>query len=239
MPCAGISPPRATPFLCVDKERKQSSRRAAKPKRPRCLRPSLRCGAPAMLAPCDLAELATLRSAQTGGESQRLKRAVTRAPQGPVLLGEATGARRRGPRRARFALADAQASPHSSRYGGYSPSAPPRSTGSRGARLRASITDSHRLSEQSVAARVRGGLGIRASQGTPRISRGGAAGAVSLPTFLGAQESRSPAGAKSPHLRSSPPFNNLHTLCRNSAGARQHDPRRARFALAICKHHHT
>ena len=46
-----------------------------------------------MLAPCDLAELATLRSAQTGGESQLLKRVSTRASQVAVLLGEATGER--------------------------------------------------------------------------------------------------------------------------------------------------
>ena len=47
-----------------------------------------------MLAPCDLAELAALRSAQTGGESQLLKRAGTRASQVAVLLGEATGEKR-------------------------------------------------------------------------------------------------------------------------------------------------
>ena len=79
---AGSSPRRATPFLCVDKERKQR-------KRPWCLRPPLRCGFPAMLTPCSRAELASLRSAQTGGASQMSRRA-TRASQGAVLLGEGT-----------------------------------------------------------------------------------------------------------------------------------------------------
>ena len=80
---AGSSPPQATPFLCVDKERKQR-------KRPWCPRPPLRYGAPAMLAPCDRAELAPLRWAQTGGPSQMLKRASTRASQAAVLLGVGT-----------------------------------------------------------------------------------------------------------------------------------------------------
>ena len=84
------TPPQATPILCVDKARKQSSRRAAKPKRPWCLRPPLRSRPPAMLAPCDQAELASLRSAQTSGLSQMLKRANTRASQGAVLLGVGT-----------------------------------------------------------------------------------------------------------------------------------------------------
>ena len=79
---AGISPPQATPFLCVDKERKQR-------KRPWCPRPPLRYGAPAMLVPCSRAELAALRSAQTCGASQMLKRAA-RASQDTVLLGGGT-----------------------------------------------------------------------------------------------------------------------------------------------------
>ncbi len=64
----------------------------------------------------------------------------------------------------------------------------------------ASSSDSAQLFEQSVAARVlRGGLKDRASQGTPLRSKGaGGSGALSLPTFLCAQESRSPAGANSP-----------------------------------------
>jgi len=49
------------------------------------------------------------------------------------------------------------------------------------------------------------GLGEREAQGTPRIARGGGTGAVlasplseNLPTSLGVQRSRSPAGANSP-----------------------------------------
>jgi len=51
---------------------------------------------------------------------------------------------------------------------------------------------SRRLFERSVAKRVRRGPGFRASQGTRRAAE---PGAVSLLTFLGVQESESPAGA--------------------------------------------
>ena len=61
----------------------------------------------------------------------------------------------------------------------------------------ASRTDSRRLFEQSVAARVRRGASGLAFLGDPEGA--GRSGVVSLPTFLSTQESRSPAGANSRH----------------------------------------
>jgi hypothetical protein len=67
---------------------------------------------------------------------------------------------------------------------------------------RASLTDSAQLSDRSERSERRefcAGLGLRASQGTPSEARGDGTGATSLPTFLFAQESRSPARANSGH----------------------------------------
>ncbi len=62
---------------------------------------------------------------------------------------------------------------------------------------RASSTDSRRLSEQSVAARVRRGAWALVRRVHPKRSAGRGLGACSLPPFLHEQESRSPAGANS------------------------------------------
>ena len=65
---------------------------------------------------------------------------------------------------------------------------------------RTSTSDSRRLSEQSAATRVRrAGSRTEHRRGPGAQRRAGGSGAVSLVTFLGAQESDSPAGAKSPH----------------------------------------
>ena len=61
----------------------------------------------------------------------------------------------------------------------------------------ASRTDSRRLFEQSVAARVRRGASDLVLLGNP--AGAGRSGVVSLPTFLSTQESRSPARANSGH----------------------------------------
>jgi len=61
-------------------------------------------------------------------------------------------------------------------------------------------TDSAQLFEQSVAARVLRGASRPEYRREPLATRGaGGSGALSLPTFLCAQESRSPAGANSRH----------------------------------------
>jgi hypothetical protein len=66
----------------------------------------------------------------------------------------------------------------------------------------ASRTDSRRLferSERSERSEFGAALGFEHRRGPARLRVGGFAGALSLPTFLCAQESRSPAGAKSRH----------------------------------------
>jgi len=109
-------------------------------------------------------ELAALRSAQTGGASQIVE-ARKRAPRDPVLLGGAEGEceeptatravsakrARREQRRLTPLWLRREAQRLATR-----------------AYSRASITDSRRLFEQSVATRVRRGRKARASQGTPR-----------------------------------------------------------------------
>ncbi len=65
---------------------------------------------------------------------------------------------------------------------------------------RTSRTDSVRLSERSVAKRVAHGASRPEQRRGPAAKRrAGGSGALSLPTFLCAQESRSPAGANSRH----------------------------------------
>ena len=123
-------------------------------------------GCPAMLAPCDLAELAALRSAQTGGESQMWKRASARRKT-LCFSAKPQGSEAALSRRARFALANSNHR-HALRRLAATPLLRRREAQDPEARAQhASTSDSHRLSEQSVATRVRGGLGIRASQGTP------------------------------------------------------------------------
>jgi hypothetical protein len=65
---------------------------------------------------------------------------------------------------------------------------------------RTSSSDVAQLSERSVAKRVPREASRPVYRRAPRATRGaGGSGALSLPTFLCAQESRSPAGAKSLH----------------------------------------
>jgi hypothetical protein len=69
----------------------------------------------------------------------------------------------------------------------------------------ASTTDSRRLFEQSVASRVRRAGSRTEHRREPEAQRrAGGSGAVSLVTFLGAQESDSPAGAKTEGFAKSP-----------------------------------
>ena len=151
-------------------------------------------GCPAMLEAQGRAELAPLRSAQTSGAKSVLEARCARA------LGFCASRRfrRGGPQTAQ------------------QPTAKPASRSQRGISLppfepaeerkalrpcakRTSTTDSAQLSERSVAKRVLCGASRPEYRRAPRAQRGaGGSGAVSLVTFLGAQESDSPAGAKSP-----------------------------------------
>jgi hypothetical protein len=156
-------------------------------------------GCPAMLEAQGRAELASLRSAQTGGAksvldarfaralgscaSRLLQRGVKEQPEQPPASGRNLAATR-----ARRPVVGVRLPPLST--------AEERKSRSPRAKL-ASSTDSRRLFEQSVATRVRRGASGLSGLGNPA----GAVrpGAPSLPTFLCAQESRSPAGAKSRH----------------------------------------
>ena len=183
-PMPGVRPGGRPTFLCEQESRQRN--------RPCKTAPA---GCPAMLEAQGRAELASLRSAQTSGAKSVLEARFARA------LGFCASRRfrRGGPQTAEQPTAKPES--RSPRGIPLPPSEPAEKR--RALRPRAQLasrTDSTQLFEQSVAARVlRGGLKDRASQGSPLRSKGpGGSGAVSLVTFLGVQESDSPAGAKSP-----------------------------------------
>jgi len=148
--------------------------------------------------PCDArnpgphpTHFATLRS-NKGVRSQLLKRAA-RAPRAPALLGglegEAPGTEQPTAKPESRSLRGIPLTP-------FSP-AEERKTRSPRAKL-ASRTDSRRLFEQSVAARVRRGASGLSTAGNPSKARAGRSGGA-LWLLSGGPESDSPAGAKSRH----------------------------------------
>ena len=155
--------------------------------------PTLRVGALRCSNDEARAQLAPLCSAQTVARSQTLKRAA-HAPRRSALLGGFEGG---VPQTAQ----QPTAKPPSRSPRGIS--LPPFSTAEQRKTLRAcakrtSTSDSVRLSDRSVAKRVAHGPSRSEQRREPRATRGAVrSGALSLPTFLCAQESRSPAGANS------------------------------------------
>jgi hypothetical protein len=151
-------------------------------------------GSPAMLEAQGRAELTSLRSVQTSVASQILKRAA-RAPWASALLGGLEGEAPEQPQQP-----TAKPEGRSRRGIPLPPSEPAEERKALRPRAQhASSTDFAQLSERSVAKRVL----CEASRpeyrrGPEAKRRAGGSGAVSLVTFLGAQESDSPAGAKSP-----------------------------------------
>ena len=153
------------------------------------LRGSLRCSNDEARA-----QLASLRSAQTVARSQKSMRAAL-APRRPPLLGGFEGGASKQP------TANSQApKPFAPRY-----SSSPLEHAEERKVLRpraqhASRTDSAQLFDRSVAKGVPHGPSRSEYRREPAAQRrAGGSGALSLPTFLCAQESRSPAGAKSRH----------------------------------------
>jgi hypothetical protein len=170
-------------------ERPKSRQKVA----PRSARPfGLPCAAQALRA---RAKLPSLRSGQTVARSQKLKRAA-HAPSSPCAARRAPGgtegtAATAGMRRLAvgcFGCSAVVGPPLLNRREAQQP---------RARAQRASTSDFVRLSERSVAKRVPHEPWVASIAGNP--DRGGFAGAPSLPTFLCAQESRSPAGANSRH----------------------------------------
>jgi hypothetical protein len=183
-PMPGVRPGGRPTFLCGQESRQRN--------RPCKTAPS---GFPAMLEAQGRAELTSLRSVQSGGAKSVLEARCARA------LGFCASRRfRRGTRRT-----------------AEQPTAKPGSSAPRGIWLapfstaeerkvlkpcaqRTSRTDSAQLSERSVAKRVLRGASRPEYRREPEAKRRAVrSGVVSLPTFLSTQESRSPAGANSPH----------------------------------------
>jgi len=149
--------------------------------------------APAMLEAQGRAELAPLRSAQTGVAKSVLEACFARA------LGFCASRRfrRGGPETAEQPTArPASRVMDVFLYAPFSP-AEERKTRSPRAQL-ASRTDSRRLFEQSVAARVRRGASGLSTAGNPSKARAGRSGGA-LWLLSGGPESDSPAGANSRH----------------------------------------
>ena len=169
--------------------------------RPRTARPSLARGVPCgaqNLRP--RAKLPSLRFGLTVARSQSLKRACARGLKFLALLG-GTQRGSEGTARTsglmRLALGFRLLAV---RLLGVSSSKPPSITGHRGARLGALQA----LTRDACSSRAKRSEFVAASMTEKhrvpsRLRMGGFAGAVSLLTFLGAQESESPAGANSRH----------------------------------------
>jgi hypothetical protein len=139
-------------------------------------------------------ELAPLRSAQTTVRSQLLKRA-SHAPRRPALLGGLEGESRAQPN-SPTAKPASRPSP-AARYAPFSTAEQRKALRARA--KRASRTDSVQLSEQSVAARVLRGPSKPEQLRAPATQRRAVRSGGALCLLSGGPESRSPAGAKSPH----------------------------------------
>ena len=180
----GVRPGGRPTFLCGQESRQRNRPCSVAP---RCARGPLRCSQPKARA-----ELTSLRSVQTAARSQSLMRAA-RAPWVAALLGSSKGEPRNSP----------TAKPASRSQRGISLS--PFSTAEerkvlRPCAQRTSTSDFARLSERSVAKRVPREASRPEYRRAPAAQRRAVrSGVVSLPTFLSTQESRSPAGANSPH----------------------------------------
>ncbi len=155
----------------------------------------LRCakGSPAMLGAQGRAELTSLRCVQTCGAKSEPEARCARALGSCAsrLLQRGTPSSQQPTARPASRLTPAV------RYAPFSTAEQRR--GLRACAKRTSRTDFARLSERSVAKRVPREPARPEQRREPEAQRrAGGSGAASLVTFLGAQESDSPAGAKSP-----------------------------------------
>ena len=152
-------------------------------------------GSPAMLESRGRPELASLRSAQTSGASQKLKRASARL--GILCFSAAQKGSSRHPLTSVVMVAVREREARTARQRRSVPLWLRREAQRLATRAysRASITDSRRLFEQSVAPRVRRGRKARASQGTPRTRGAKTPGSLSLlPFFVDTKKGGRPRG---------------------------------------------